>query len=145
MLYRYVNQDIALEEQNPCVAGSTAIANFLDLHLRLNVIGERPKGPGSIAEAGSFDLHLAPIAAVGGAFHISEAIFFQHRRVGRISRCRIFGGFHALGVDAPAAEGLRQRTGGSLGLSRRNRRQHKNDGEETQTRRLKESRNHHCY
>src|ERR1051326_1482242 len=121
MLDCRVHQDIALEKKYPCVAGSRAIANLLDLHLRLDVVGKCPEGAGSIAKASSFDLHFAIIAAIGGALHISKTIFFQDRRVGCISRDRIFGSLHAFGVDAPAAEGLWQRAGGSLWLGRRNR------------------------
>src|SRR5579872_3377317 len=108
MLDRYIHQDIALEEEYPCVAGSAAVSNFLRLHLRLDVISKSPKCPGSIAEAGGFDLHLAAIAAIGSAFKISKTIFLQNRRVSGVSRSRIFRGLHALRIDTPAAKGLRQ-------------------------------------
>src|ERR1041384_6441224 len=109
-----VHQDIALEEKYPCIAGSASVSNLLHLHLRLDVISKRSKRASSITKAGSFNLHLAAIAAVGGAFHVGKTIFFQDSRVSCIGRGRIFGGLHALGVDAPTAKGLRQRTGGGL-------------------------------
>src|SRR6185369_4333827 len=108
MFERYIHQDIALEEEYPCVAGSASVTNLLYLHLRLDVIGKSFKCPSSVAEAGGFDLHLATIAAIGGAFQVGKTIFFQDRRVGCISRSRIFGGLHALRIDAPVAKGLRQ-------------------------------------
>src|SRR5512140_392700 len=110
MLNRHIHQDIALEEQNACVAGSAAVANLFYLHLRLHVVGKSPKGPGSISEAGGFDLHFAAIAAVCRSLKISKTIFFEDRRVSCIRRGRIFGGLYALGIDTPAAEGLRQRS-----------------------------------
>ena len=76
MFYRHIDQDIALEEQNACIAGSAAVADLLYLHLRLDVIGKRPESAGGIAKAGCFDLHFAAIAAVSGAFHVGEAVLF---------------------------------------------------------------------
>src|ERR1041385_7160693 len=107
-----VHQDIALEEKYPCIAGSASVSNLLHLHLRLDVISKRSKRASSITKAGSFNLHLAAIAAVGGAFLVGEAIFFQNRRLSGISQGCVFGGLHALRIDAPAAKGLRQRTSG---------------------------------
>src|SRR6185437_2673212 len=113
MLYGYIEKNIALEKENPCVAGSAAFTNLFYLHLWLDVIGESPKRACGIVEAGGLDLHFAAITAVCGAFQVSETVFFQDRRVSGIRHSRIFGGLHAFGIDAPAAEGLRQRTGGS--------------------------------
>src|SRR6478609_5510896 len=133
MFERYIHQGIALEEEYPCVAGSAPVTNLLYLHLRLDVIGKSSKCPSSVAEAGGFDLHLATIAAIGGAFQVGKTIFFQDRRVGGVRCSRIFGSLHALRIDAPAAESLRQWPSRSLWLGRRNCRQRKNDQEKTQT------------
>src|SRR3954469_24434756 len=114
MLYGRIDENITFKKQDARVAGSSAVTDLLDLHLRLDVVGERSVSACGIAKAGCFDLHLAAIAAVGGAFQIGEAIFFQHRRVGRIRRSRIFGGLHALGVDMPATERLWQWASGSF-------------------------------
>ncbi len=98
-----------MKNKYPRVAGSAALTNLLHLHLRLDVISKSSKCASGIIEAGSFDLHLAAIAAIGGALKIGKAIFFQDWRVRGIGRSRIFGGLHALGINAPAAKGLRQR------------------------------------
>src|SRR5579864_9458016 len=127
MLYRHVDQNIALEEEYPRVAGSAAVTNLLYLHLWLDVIRKSPKGPGSVIEARGFDLHLAAVAVIRCGFQISETIFFQDGRVGCIGCGRVLGGLHTLGIDAPPTKGLRQRASGSIGLGRCNRRQSKDN------------------
>src|SRR3954454_15512773 len=144
MLDCRVHQDIALEEKYPCVAGSAPLTYLLNLHLRLDVIRECSESASGIAKAGSFDLHFAAIAAIGGTFQVGEAIFFQDGGVSCISRRRIFGSLHAFGIDAPAAKALRQRASGGLWLAVHSGRQQKNNWERTQTLRFKD-RNHYRY
>src|ERR1041385_332134 len=138
MFYRDIDQNIALEEQNTRVTGSAAVADLLQLHLRLDVISKSAKGASRVIEARRFDLHGPPVAGIGCALQIGETIFFQDRSILGIGRGGIGRGLYAFRFQMPAAEGSRQRS-----LSRSNTGQGDEEKRSTQICRSKKGRKHH--